>query len=1134
MFTKIETEENPKMFEVYLNHAYHQVFCYGFAHEESPGKDKKLLFTLVSGSDSALQSMKGAIDIGSYGIRFGYGEKELTGWKFKSEQSLFCEKGKYQSFPMTLSQNRKALAIVHEEILNNTKYVLSFESNPADDIAQLLGGSSYGLHILPEWRDTVLDELIRHGHLVEHELYIDNELFDQGMHLYSINLTEEEADTFIEILLKQGKITFPKEGTGNAIAELTDLPSYLTGFMDDLVFELSKRVEVTHDPTKSDSLSHFNQYPRELFPVQAHVATAAAKTLRKQKAIIIQGEMSTGKSSIMTAVADGLHAMKNKKGYHACLMCPPSLTKKWPNEIRELIPNAKVIVVKETRTLIDYHNTWTRNGRPKPTVPTFFIISFTSMRGDCRLAPAIKLKYKYEKVEGELIKSNSELVHCPSCGKIHQVVESVDTVINENGQEIQSKTTHDMSYGEFGSTRRLKNGKMPANAFCNNSIEKSNKSIDQAERVCGNSFWTKSVPNRYESFKEWAAYEKKLLHALKQNDKRVVRHVINSQPEPPKRTGSPRRVSAIEYIRRKMKNFFDISIVDEVHELKGGMTAQGHSLGSLASVSKKVIAGTGTLFGGKAEDIYYLLWRLFPHEMVATGYKFEEVTKFNEEFGNIESTVVIGKDGYEEYSNTQSRGGERNNSKKVMPGISPFIFGKYMMHNVINVKLRDVWPDPVDLIDTPTIFVDMDKDLRERYRSMIGSFEHAIDSREDGFKLYLPMTDFGISYPDNPFTFPDATFKNLDGTRDLIWRAEHLDENRTLPKEKKLQEIIETEMSEGRKSIVYVRDTGSSVGERDVRPRLKAKLEEIGAKVCILDTGTTKTDQRSEWLKQKIEDEGYDVCIVSQELVKVGLDLLCTPTLIYYQFSWSLFTINQSSRRSWRIGQTSPCRLFYLSYKDTFQENMAHLIALKNKATAAINGDVSSDGLSAMLGDDDGDLQSMLIQSVKNGGSVMKGSAEDWISQTSDKARELLANIGKKKKVSVRDQFKKWVDIEIKGETTKNAILMKIDEILKNIQSGLISGFTVTSKEVLEVDLIEAFGFDRAFIADGKILMHLTMTKQTPKAPSNDSEIASKLVVPSVQSDQGAAVTLQFTTKVRKKSKKKAVDDLQIAFDLFA
>lgn len=73
-------------------------------------------------------------------------------------------------------------------------------------------------------------------------------------------------------------------------------------------------------------------------------------------------------------------------------------------------------------------------------------------------------------------------------------------------------------------------------------------------------------------------------------------------------------------------------------------------------------------------------------------------------------------------------------------------------------------------------------------------------------------------------------------------------------------------------------------------------------------------------VKEKMEQEGYDVCIVSQELVKVGLDLLCTPTLIYYQFSWSLFTINQSARRAWRIGQSQECRLFYLAYSGTFQE----------------------------------------------------------------------------------------------------------------------------------------------------------------------------------------------------------------------
>lgn len=65
-----------------------------------------------------------------------------------------------------------------------------------------------------------------------------------------------------------------------------------------------------------------------------------------------------------------------------------------------------------------------------------------------------------------------------------------------------------------------------------------------------------------------------------------------------------------------------------------------------------------------------------------------------------------------------------------------------------------------------------------------------------------------------------------------------------------------------------------------------------------------------------------------------------------------------------------------------------------------INGDVSSDGLSAMLGVV-GDLQSMLLQSVKDGTMKLEGVAEDWISQTSDRARELLENIGKQKQLSV-------------------------------------------------------------------------------------------------------------------------------------
>lgn len=1107
-----ETVDNPKMFQVYLNKAWHEVFCYGMAFERTNQSEDKLLFTIVSGSDSALQSLRGAIDIGSSGgLAFGYGEKELTGYRFRREKELRAEKGMYEKFPMTLNQNRKALAIVHDDVLNNSKYVLSFDGDPAKDIAQLLGGSSYGLHILPEWEKTVFEELLYRNHLEEHHIYKDEALFPDGLSLYSIDLTEEQADLFIEELLQTNKIIFPREGSGEALHEIEDLTTYLLNHNEAMVEKLSETVTPTHNPLIHESLPHFEQYPRELFPVQSHAATAVAKRLLEQKAVIIQGEMSTGKSGIMTAIADGYHALKGKEGYHVCLMCPPNLTRKWPEEIKILIPHADVHVITNSFQLIRYHAEWVRQGKPTPKVPTFFVISFTTMRGDARTVPAVS--YEFKRTRQQLEQSEEPYkagFYCSSCGKPHQTVEDKRMELDEAGNEVEHFETHNMTANEFGESRRLNSGAKPANAFC---------------FYCHETLWTKIVPTRYSSYGEWAKYEKRVIHAIEQNNPRLLSQIQSTQPEYPKAVGMPKRIATIEYIRRKMKNFFDMSIVDEVHMLKGGMTAQGNSLGSLVQASKKVVAGTGTLFGGKSEDIYYLLWRMFPQDMVASGFKYEEVTRFNEEYGNVEETVREQKEHSGEFTNTNSRGGLRRSTKKVLPGISPFIFGRYMIQNVINVRLKDVWPDPVELVDTPTIFVPMSEEIESRYRGMISAFEHAINTREDGYKLYLPMTDYGISYADNPFTFPDATFKNANGGRDIIWRARHLSKDITLPKEKKLQEIIQGEISEGRKSIVYVRDTGSSVAGRDVRPRLQKKLEEIGAKVCILDTGTTSTNSRSEWLEKKMEEENYDVCIVSQELVKVGLDLLCTPTIIYYQFSWSLFTINQASRRAWRIGQTQECRLFYLAYENTFQEKMAELIALKNRATAAINGEVSSDGLSAMLGDD-GDLQSMLIDSVKKGGSILRGSAEDWIEQASDRARELLAGIGKKKVVSPAAQFEQWVNVKIKDVVIQKQLLADTKQIIHEITNDKLAGFTITN-DVLEVDLIGAFGVDEDFLSDEAILAYLI----NPEVETKEKTLPLDVV----EAKKSGIVEILPISKATKKTgrKKKKISENQLMFDLF-
>lgn len=540
----IETDENPKMIEIYLEQAWQSAFCYALAVEEPKHEwqGAKLLMTIIAGNDSTLQAMKAAVDTGSGGLSFGQGKKDLTDYKFSQEFRMYSDKGKYSKFPITINQNRKAVAIVHDDLLGNGDYILSFDADPGEGLRQILGGGKYGLNILPEWKDIILNEFLRRGCIEEFKFYYDSALFPDGFSIYKLNFSEEtgeqEADDIISGMISSGMLKFPKTGTGQAVESIEDLTQYMTTFMDDMVTKVSNKVTPGHDPMTDAIHPQISNYKRELFPVQSHVTTAIAKVLKKQKVALIQGEMSTGKSTMMTAIPDVVAAMSNKKGYFACLMCPPSLTKKWPEEIKEILPHADVRVIERTEQLIEFHRKWTSQGRPKPLKPTFFVISFTTMRGDCAMVPAVRFDYKKTVLQSE---SNSLPYrfgyYCPSCGNAHQVIESTAVENNEDGEEEEVQNKRTMDEDEFGTSRRLHNSKNPANAFCSE---------------CGESLWTKKVPTRYQSIKDWFKYERQIEHALKQNQP-LVQQIQLSQPEIPKKVGNPRRIASIEYIRRKMR-----------------------------------------------------------------------------------------------------------------------------------------------------------------------------------------------------------------------------------------------------------------------------------------------------------------------------------------------------------------------------------------------------------------------------------------------------------------------------------------------------------------------------------------------------------------------------------------------------
>jgi ribosomal protein S27AE len=59
-----------------------------------------------------------------------------------------------------------------------------------------------------------------------------------------------------------------------------------------------------------------------------------------------------------------------------------------------------------------------------------------------------------------------------------------------------------------------------------------------------------------------------------------------------------RRYALGHYIAEKLPGFFDLLVLDEMHELKGGGSAQGIAAGALAEAIPHTLALTGTLFGG--------------------------------------------------------------------------------------------------------------------------------------------------------------------------------------------------------------------------------------------------------------------------------------------------------------------------------------------------------------------------------------------------------------------------------------------------------------------------------------------------------------------------------------------------------
>jgi hypothetical protein len=157
----------------------------------------------------------------------------------------------------------------------------------------------------------------------------------------------------------------------------------------------------------------------------------------------------------------------------------------------------------------------------------------------------------------------------------------------------------------------------------------------------------------------------------------------------------------------------------------------------------------------------------------------------------------------------------------------------------------------------------------------------------------------------------------------------------------------------------------------DSQKKLTKLLEENGYRVAVLSSAVPP-NRREEWVEKQVAD-GIQVLITNPSLVETGLDLNDFTTLYFYNIAYNLFTLRQSSRRSWRINQKAPrIEVYFTYYEGTMQHSAVRLMASKLAVAGIIEGNFTDEGLAAMS--DCADMTTALVRELTQG---IKDEVED-------------------------------------------------------------------------------------------------------------------------------------------------------------
>ncbi len=321
-------------------------------------------------------------------------------------------------------------------------------------------------------------------------------------------------------------------------------------------------------------------------------------------------------------------------------------------------------------------------------------------------------------------------------------------------------------------------------------------------------------------------------------------------------------------------------------------------------------------------SIFWLLHRL--NAGVRRDFAFHEEKRWARLYGVLETQRRRRRD--EDDDDGVYTGNRRyRNQAKEQPGVSPAIVSR-LLDTTVFLSLKDL-NLALPAYKEEVVSLDMLDDQSDQYRSMETALKQlAIQSR----RYLSTWLQWSLARPNSAFRDEAVVVDEVNDEDGETVRKVTLMElpainpngHKWLPKENWLASFCKTEKQQGRKVLVYLRQTGT----RDIRDRVELPLQAAGLRVQILG-GNEDPRKREDWIAKRMN--GMDVLICNPRLVETGLDLIQFSTVVFFEPEFSLYTLWQSVRRVWRLGQTQPVKAVFAVYNSAMEAAALRLMGRK-------------------------------------------------------------------------------------------------------------------------------------------------------------------------------------------------------------